>query len=392
MTRAYLQSVLLEDDGPLIVVVRDRLDGIWLGMAYAEEGSGSNFLFAPVSARRLAAFQQGHVDLRSVFTELEDGHLATAYIEPSEAQESGLDLEVVQDVPPEWLPDSGFVLSAFRDPVPEESATILTDLVARRRTLVHLNFNPQEAQEAHVIDASTLADGLNLFQNAHKQAYLLWRRTAGAAIRRIKASIDDWTLQAYAVHEGSFEIHLQAKTADDLFGYASQVEALRKLDEITAVIDKPEEALQVAIKYQGHYVSAVRQLLRFIATKKVPLRYTWIEPTTAKVSRSVIRPEAAETLYAELTRKEELSQQNVTYTGRFVDLLHQGRWSMETTDGETVSGSLVPEARFSLSGVSYGDRLYEIDCLEIQDQAIVSGTPSSTILLVSPPREVKPTL
>jgi hypothetical protein len=371
-----------------LVVFRDVLDGTWLGMAHRQSADGDEYLCAPVSVQRLADFQRGKVDLRTVFTELEAGTLARVFVRATESAREDANIEVASDVSPDWLPDSGFLFTAFHAPSDADDAVILTDLFERKRALVHLNLNPPEAQEAHTIDATTLADGLALFQNAVKHGYLLWRRTTNAIVRKGKASPDDFTLQAYALAPGSFEVHLQAKNTGDLFGYAPQVEALRKLDEIMLLVDKPEEAVQVAIKYRGHFVSSVRQLLKFVATKQVPLRYKWTEPTTAVVTRNVIRPEPAQELYTELSRREELSQQDVKYVGRFTDLLHQGRWSLETAEGEVVTGTLVEDAGFSLHGVSYFDKVYEIECREVLDQVIVSGVQSSTLVLLAPPKEV----
>src|SRR4051794_9696996 len=106
MTMVDLQSVLLEADGPLIVVFRDVVDRLWLATAVERTNDGDQYLCIPVSKARLSEYRHGDIDLRSVFMSPEEPMPSSVFL-PASGQRTKLELSPLEEVPPDWYPDEG---------------------------------------------------------------------------------------------------------------------------------------------------------------------------------------------------------------------------------------------------------------------------------------------
>lgn len=389
MTTARIQRVLLQADGPLLILLRDAVDGAWVGLAADRSPHGDTFACVPVSSARLAALKFGEMDLRAIFEHPEIDRRASLFVPAEWKPGSSVALEAVEDFHPEWLPDEGFFLSAFGPDVAPEARDIVEEATVRNRPVVHANFNPPEAKAESKIDAFTLAEGLTTFQNVVKRAHALVTRTKGAATRKLLAAAENYTFEVYGFSYGSFEVHMQAKSNPDLFGSAPHVEALAKLDEIASRVHDIEAAVEVAQANRGHFVSAVRALMYFIADRKTPLKYSWTEPN-GEVRSNLILPDAASALYTALAARQELSQQVIKLVGVF-DKIHvkSGRWTVITQEDGEFSGRVAQGSGVTLKGLTTSSVTYELECRDVLEEGVVNERQTSRLELLKQPVEIK---
>lgn len=389
MTDVRLQSVLLDADGPLVVVFRDAVESIWLGTCVDRSIDGDEYLCIPVSPSRLSQFRHGDIDLRIAFTEPQIDTPGRVFI-PAKSKGVQLRISPIQVIPDDWLPDAGFFLTAFMQPVAAEYREITAEATAQNRPIVHLNLNPPKATDPHAIDADLLGEALLLFQKSLRYAHSAANKLLSVAEKKLLSAVESYKFEAFATAPSSFEVHLQAKKQGDAFGYTPHVRALRKLDEIAAVIDDTNAALAVAVANRGHFVSAITALMEFVSKTDIPLSYAWTAPSQDVVHHT-IRPEPALALYQQLVAKVELTRQEISFEGVFhAASENSGRWNFETVDGDEHNGDVVPGAAFTLRGVVIGSVTYTINCLEVLVEAQGSGRESTKLLLTAYPKEIRP--
>lgn len=390
MTLANIERVLLESDGPQLILLRDAVEAAWVGVATDRNADGDAFACVQVSPKRLAALKLGDTDLRALFEAPEVERRATLFVPADWEAGLAVTLQDVVTFQAEWLPAAGFYLSMFGAPVADANRDLIAEAVKRSRPVVHLNLNPPEAAEhALRIDAFTLSEALALFQNAVRRAHSVSIRHLSDAKRKLVSASENYTLQVFGFAPGSFEVHLQAKSLPNLLGETPHVDALKKLDEFASQVENPSAAIEVAKENRGHFVTAVRDLLHFVAESKTPITYSWTEPTNSKVRSATIRPDAAEILYNQLATRQDLSQQDVTLIGVFDKLdVNNGRWRMLTPDGER-GGTIATDSGVSLGGLTTTTKYYRLKCKEVLDEHIVSGKQTTRLELLQQPEEVE---
>lgn len=389
MTRVRIQSVLLDADGPLVIVLRDSVDGAWLGNAVERGPDGDRYLCVAISPGRLAKFRHGRIDLRSMFTDSDPGLLGSLFI-PGRRTDDSLTVVSVPEVPADWLPEEGFHLTDFVEPIAAEYRALVSESVAQNRPILHLNLDPPDSS-TNAVDVDVLGEALVLFQKAVRYANTAANRLLGPTEKKVLAAAENYKFEAFATAPSSFEVHLQAKVeGDPLFGYTPHVRALRKLDELVSVVDDTEAAIAIAKDNRGHFVTAIQALMEFVSSTNTPLSYAWATPKTEPVSHT-IRPPAARALYDQLVAKDDLTRQEVELVGK-IHLIddERGSWRLEAGDGNDYSGTVSQEGGVALlTGLTTG-MTYSLKCIEYLKETRGSGRESRSWELTDKPRLIEP--
>jgi hypothetical protein len=365
------------------------LEGSWLGSAIAWGETGDDYFCVPISPHRLSQFRHGQLDLRTVLAEPEERRPARTFI-PSNGKAQSAILELVPvDAPPDkWLPGPGFLLTTFIEPVAADYREMVSLATSENRPILRLNLNP--ADGSHAIDMDKLGEALLLFQNGVREAHQLVMQTVPNAIRKALSAPENHIYEALAFAGNSFEVHMRAKANADLFGHTAHISALQKLDEITSVVDNTPAALDVARKNKGHFVSAISELMKFVASADTPLSYAWTAPQSSLVQAHVIRPEPARALYDALVSREELSRKDATFVGVFRKIDEDnGAWRVKTNEGLSIKGQIAAEAKVSLHGLTIGTKQYRIVCREVLLETVGTGKRTPQLEMTSPPEEIE---
>jgi hypothetical protein len=390
MVTVHPETILVESDGPLVVLLRDNLDGMWLALAVSREVGGDEYLCVPLSATRLAAFRRGEIDLRAVFVEPQVARShARLFIAAEVSFNSEFELAALADVPPNWLPNNGFFLTTFFPSVEPEYQEVLERARAVNRPVVILKLKPPEAEVVPKIDVEKLSRILAIIQRGVKHANSLVSRTLSDVQRKIRAAAESYTLQVLAHQHGSFEVVLQTKAAGDLFGHAPQVEALAKLDEIARLVDDPARAIEVARANPGHFIAAFRDLLQFSSSTDTAISYSWAEPQGQIRGGAVIRPAAALALYKELILQKDLAEQERTLIGVFRSInVDTQSWRLRTAEGDDYPGEVAKDSGVTLSVLMVDGVTYSLHCLEVLRETQGTGKEDYYYYLLDRPTEV----
>ena len=385
VTIVRLQTILLDADGPIIVVLRDTVDGAWLGMAVERAAAADEYLCVPISAARLSRFRHGAIDLRDVFVSPEESRFARVIIPASDLGQS-VELVPILEIPEDWLPDAGFLLTSFIEPVAVEYRAMSDLATSENRPILRLNLSPEGG--AHAVDVNELGSALILFQNGLRHAHSLVTKSLTFVQRRLQSAPENHTFEALAFASNSFEVHMRAKGGGDLFGNSPHVQALHKLDEIIAVVDDTDAAVTVAKANRGHFVSAVTALMKFVYQSDLPLSYAWTSPQSSRIHVHSVRPQAAKALYDALILKQELSQEEVTLTGVLKKLdVNNRAWTLLTPEGEEHHG-FVTDGDVSISDLNVDRVVYRLQCRDILVETAGSGRQSTRLELLSRPIEI----
>lgn len=384
---ATIKSVLLETDVPDLLLARDVVGTTYLCCFIAREEEGDRFLAMPVSPNRLASFRAGTIDLRAVLLGSETG----IYFDGRYENDNGeplLHLNELEELPNEWLPDAGFLLTDVVGPRPDAEA--VREAIASNSAAVICSFNPPEARHGVPrMDADDLAKGITWFQALVK--YVHKKRVSGlpAAARRA-IEPDAWVLQATAFSAGSFRVHFESKHSGGLLGATHVGVAMTKVDELLSVASLPaDQQLEVLSQHKGHSVAALQQLLKFISKEKAGLTYSWADPQTAEAAGREVSPVAAEALCAVLEHRKELAVEEVKFTGEFIRVAEDRKtWRARDLDSQRQRhGALHAETPDLLRGIVIADVRYEFVCDErIQQRATGAMVPKLFLKSVNPQR------
>ncbi len=138
-----IESVLLASDVPELVVARDPVGALYLCCFIDREEEGDRFLAVPASPRRIAAFRSGEVDLRTVLSAPETGMQFDGRFQRIDNVPS-ISLELLEELPGDWLPDAGFLLTTFTGVA--QNVDVMREAVAKQAAIVECHFSPPEAR------------------------------------------------------------------------------------------------------------------------------------------------------------------------------------------------------------------------------------------------------
>lgn len=389
----HIESNLVETDSPELLLARDAAGGVYLCLLVSRTDRGDQFLCIATSASRLEALYSGALDLRHAFQNSENGeafrgHFGLIHEVPS------LELSPLAGIPENWLPDEGFPLAMFVGTEGLRAGDLRLAAVSKRASVGVLALNPPEAQYANRIDSYHLSTGLKLFQDLLKQAgERAWRelRKDTKALLGAEADFTFQVLPQFSI--GSFEIHFESKAGNavDLSGSTAMGVALEKVDEITRYINDVESALPVLRDNSGHLIRAYQALLRFVATEKVPLSYSWAQPGTQIPPQRQIGVDSAQRTYELLAASADLSAVEVVLVGRFVDIGEKGdggHWKLDVGKKARIRGEMIEGATDLLDGVAFKTVIYRVVCEERLATSLVSGKSRKLYFLKERPTPV----
>ncbi|MBF0457427.1 MAG: hypothetical protein HQK99_05990 [Nitrospirae bacterium] len=107
-----LNNILDYYDGPILITVVDAVDTIYICELNDRGSEFDEYYCVAISRNKLERFYLGQIDLRSIYLEPEinqyfilkvDNYKEPVNIEPIP----------VEDIPPDWYPDEGFILSHY---------------------------------------------------------------------------------------------------------------------------------------------------------------------------------------------------------------------------------------------------------------------------------------
>lgn len=372
-------KTLVYFDAPQLIVAVDRIGTRYLCLLSEQLEDQDKFLCVPVSESRLKEFEEGELDLLRIYESPELEGLYTGDFELF-AEESFLAVEPIEQVPENWYPEEGFLLTPLEG---EDKAT--SEAKERNKAIVHLALDPPESREGLTIEVQHLVNGLRIYQRLLKHAYNKSIRGLARSTRELLADESNYQMEVFSFSQGSFTINMQSKTSADMLGYVNTEKALGFVDAAVSASSDPELATQFLSENRGHFLNAYRALLKFIVENDAPLKYEWSLPEYAVGKRNVISVESATELYEILTVQESLTAEIVTLVGTVaaVSTINNSWTFLSEEDDRSYSGKVAPESSVKLNGITVLAQRYRFHCEERLHEVASTGEETTELLLLS---------
>ena len=350
-------TVLDYYDGVQIFEGRDAIGGHYVGVLVDAVDRVDRYLVTGAAPERLRQFRSGSLDLRTLLLEVPGGEWYLTLSDGSGGEELVLR---PQDGPlsarEEFLPLPDLFLA-------DDPADDLVVQQARERDNVVIEFSaePPEAQ-SHRIRVNILAGVLTHLQTLVGYAY----QSASQELRRLPLptrGIPDGALMDVVVPAaaGSFRVVLEAANPTKSEDLPDLAVGLKRVDEIFATADNPEEATELLRPHQGHLAGSYINLVSFLAKNRTGLHYSWATPMSSIAQRGNVSEPVARRLTEVLADFSSRRQEQVTLRGRLYRVnRNTGTWGIETPEGKRFGK--VADLGPSLAGLRI-DASYSFHCV-----------------------------
>lgn len=379
-----IDTVLFETDTPELLLARDPFDSAYLCSLAAEEPGNHLFLAIQISSDRLASLRSGEVDLLTVLLEPEIlPYFTGRFI--LDAGSPTLNLEAVDTVQPDWLPNAGFFMSSAGVASTEK---VVTEAMRRNTAIVSCTLHPPEAQGTTAkINAERLSEWLHSVQSLVRYATRLALKGTSRT-RLAQFGSDPFVLQVYGFSPGSFTVHFSSQEGADLVGLTPVGAGMKKIDELMSLLDtSPDKTFEALAGNSGHVVAAFESLLKFVAEQESPMEYRWAEPSMGLGRGHSVTPVAAKAMVAVLETTKSLKTETVEFEGQFTSVNTDNAplsWrAIDLETGRKRHGRVHEDFPEALNGVTIRDTRYKLICEERLER-YATGRTRPTLYLKHP--------
>ncbi|QEO15621.1 hypothetical protein FLP10_15175 [Agromyces intestinalis] len=236
-------EVLVEYDGPRVVIAQSTTDQYYLAGWAKEASDADTWLFVPISRARIPMVRSGGVDLRSAFTHPE-GVVYILHIPLDEVEPIAFEIANGTHLPEEWLPDKDYRLDLPTPTLPPAADGPEIERLARQegrarfRLRVHMADKLRSEAPTRRI-GELLVAAQNVFDNI---GYSQIQAAPSQSGRIPKEIVGLMATDLVGVSAASFVVELGSADGVDLFGDSPFTRAASTLVDLLAV-DLPGEEL-----------------------------------------------------------------------------------------------------------------------------------------------------
>ena len=359
MKTIYPTAILDYYDGVLAFEGHDDIGGHYIGAAVKPEGGYDRYLVTGARPERLRQLRAGALDLRTLLLEAPGGEWYITLTNSVLGDTLALEPQAgnIADAG-ELLPLDGYTL----DDAPIDDLA-LEQALARNNLVLEFAAQPPEAAAAHRIRMNTLGGLLLQIQVVVKYAYQYALRDLSAAARRSIDTADGHLMDVVVpAAPGSYRVILEAARQPDLFGHNELVRGLQRLDEVFAIAEHPDAALEMMHQHRGRLAGSFIKLMAFLTLNQTGLAYSWAYPGATAARYGGVSEAGARRLKAALSGVSHLGTEQLTLVGEFERVNRsRGDWGLLTPDG--IKTGVIAENGPSLNGLQVGKH-YRFECLE----------------------------
>jgi hypothetical protein len=378
----YIQT-LFYYDAPIIFHGEDNIGCSYICLLINQDAEALKYICTPVSKRRLANFNKGFLDLKTIYIEPELDEFYLCEIENIKAPEQYLTLYSDNKIPEDWLPEPEFYLTDKIDTEDE----VLIKSKELNKTVLYVSLDPPEAQYGTKIVLDRLSHFLSVFQNLIKHAYKKACKVSSPGEDLLDPE-NAYKLQVIGFADGSFTVQFEPFDTGDIFGSCPIENAFTKFDELTQYIHDPVQSLNVLRKNRGHLANAYLRLLQFIKENNTSIEYRWAAQFFKKSKKRRVPESQAVPLLDFLSQKEDIRSERIKLEG-FVIKADQrtNTWKLRNLeDGKEYFGKIKEETNLSVKGFVIGIVKYKFECEEIIEEILGTGKEQKSLFLIE--REV----
>lgn len=375
----YIQT-LYYYDVPMIFHGKDKVGCSYICLLIDHNNKFLKYICTPVSNKRLADFNKGYLDLKTIYLvpELKEFYLCD--IENIEAPEQYLSLYHKNELPENWLPEPDFYLSEKI----ESKDEVLIKSKELSKPVLYVSLEPPEAQYGAKIILDRLNYFLSVFQNIIKHAYKkVCKRVPPSSLLFDPENAHKLHVIGFA--DGSFTVKFESVESGDIFGSCIIENAFMKLDELTQYINNPDQSLEILKKNRGHLANSYLRLLKFIKENDTSIEYRWAVQSFEKSKKRRVPKSLAVPLLDFLSQKEDISSERIELEGFIIKAdQNTNTWKLHNLeDKKEYFGKIKEETGHSVKGFVIGTVKYRFICEEIIEEILGTGKEQKSLFLVN---------
>lgn len=371
-----IDKILVYYDAPEICLASDAIGTKYICILCDEKNGDLKYLSVSISNDRLYLFYKNKYELREIFKFPEMGMWYT-FIASTISTEGYFELEMIDVIDENWLPDEGFVFEPY-EIINEELAR---DTIKINKPL--FDFDISQNGKTHKVSAEALAAMLSALQKTIKYGYRKAISEFKQEKRQLLDYISNYLVDVVAFQPGSLDVRLVSDSQSDLFGNSYIEYAFERLDQfLTPDIDDENDVIEVLRNQRGHLLTSYKQLLQIAYTNDIEIKYTWILPNMKTNKQKIINRIYAGKMLEIMNKRKELGIEEITITGYVMQAdVDSKKWRMisEIENKEYIGESV----DVSLSGIVLETQKYEFVCEEKTEESIVSEVEKNKYILKS---------
>lgn len=370
-----LRDVYEYYDGPRLFSCEDLTDQLFLAISVEDTEDISRWLYCPISQRRLSGLEQGKIDLRTIFSDAETGHLHQVVTSPDRDSATMISTSMLEEsdlpLPSEYLNYTEQHVDTLAPVAPVHARQ------SRRETL-RLSLSPRHAigNEAPSRLVGQVLVYVQELVSAIGQTLLSTPTTRGRLPPEVLEATE---LQAVTAFAGSYGIELASAQTSDLFGESALARTLHRLDELVEADDDLENLTRLLEQLRPRVASKYTRLISLLDDATSGITVDWGSVRQDWGSFRILKPEQVSRISMALAMTEAAESSEYLVTGVLVGLNTRTR-SFELrarSDGHRVSGRLdssriESDEEFTING------LYEAKIRETIEVSGLTGEESIT--------------
>lgn len=330
-------------DVPQIFIAEDAVGIRYLCLHYdVNENGDLKYFSIQVSKERLNDFLKGHIDLLSMYRNVEQDdsfYIVTIYDDVISAELYN------KDILPEMLPEEGF----YYDDTFEDDEEMIEQAIKKNKPIIRLAFETQE--NYHDIDSRCLSAALVSFQSLVDSCY-----------KKLNKNVDirDSQLRVSTFKAASFDVELFANESLDMFGQSKLSVTLDEMNKLFS--DDDDEVVRTLRSLKGFAANNYGKFINVLLAYDVSVNYKWVFSSSAsEVHKRKVSSARLKSLQDIVNANSDLGTETHTYEGIFkAASVDNGKWTFVPDEGKEIKGDSVDTN--ILNGITLTNIHYKIIC------------------------------
>jgi hypothetical protein len=362
-----LGEVLLEYDGPALFTAGDANGNRYVGYQDLQD-SAHGYVVLPINESKLQKMISGVLTVRAI---VESSPIFPQFFECDLTTSENGSIFVVGKIGNRTLTEKLLPSIDLKLSMISQSADLVATASRRGSTIACLGLYSAEAEERHVIDGVTLSEAIRALLRLLKRSFSDFSKKIPKNERDRLDAMSANRLNVLAFQPGSFEVLFEPEARPDLFGF-QHISTV--FDQITRLLNQAEsidDSIATVRGYGGHFGRAYAQFLEVIASRDVPVIFSWADSDKGGGSSAQINALHAATLLTALRASKELMNETVIVYGVLEKAdMTKRKWRLSNADEGIFQGET--EGSLLLDGLVVGAS-YKFKCREIMEEEAGTG-------------------
>ena len=375
MIKLKIYQIIDYYDYPQIILCKDQVGTKYICELINVDETYIKYIAVQISNNKLSLVLSNEIDLLDVFDNPEIPIYYTFQI----SNESENEIEVTNI-------EKSDILYCLPDPdlyVGNDFKIQELNQIAIKENKSIFELYIKEFDNENSVKSHTLIDFINFTQKLFDHGFSIISRSFSKKIKDRLKEYNSSQLNIFAFKPGSLKIYFNTNSYVDVFGNTDDLLIINKLQELLSMeTSNIEEITNIFRQNKGHIINTIEKLCKKIIDSSTPFKLSYSLPNGIKYGEFDINYDRASIYYDIITKKEDLKEEIVKFTGYFMLAdVEKGNWRLKIIDeNKEISGKCDGEL---LSGIVIETKEYTIVCEERIVEELIYGKEKPEYILRS---------